>query len=75
MACTFSAVGTLFLLPMISGHSHQALSVAAGYQVGSHLTVNNNSKVDRIGLRLTQKGPIAGIEASLLSERPFRPLA
>jgi hypothetical protein len=38
------------------------LGVNAGYQLGSRLTVNNNSSSDRIGLRLTQKGAIAGFE-------------
>jgi hypothetical protein len=37
-------------------------SVGAGYQLGSHLTVNTAS--DRVGLQLNQKGPIAGLEAS-----------
>ena len=37
-------------------------SVGAGYQLGSHLTVNNAS--DRVGLQLNQKGPIVGLEAS-----------
>ena len=40
------------------------LSLNAGYQLGSRLTVNNDSKADRLGLRLTQKGPIVGVEAS-----------
>lgn len=40
------------------------LSLNAGYQLGTRLTVNNDSKTDRIGLRLTQKGPIVGLEAS-----------
>jgi hypothetical protein len=39
------------------------LSVNAGYQLGSRLVVNNKSN-DRIGLRLTQKGAIVGVEAS-----------
>jgi hypothetical protein len=39
------------------------LSVNAGYQLGSRLVVNNKSN-DRIGLRLTQKGAIIGVEAS-----------
>ena len=40
------------------------LSLNAGYQLGSRLTVNNDSKADRMGVRLTQKGPIVGLEAS-----------
>ena len=39
------------------------LSLNAGYQLGSRLVVNNKNS-DRIGLRLTQKGAIVGIEAS-----------
>ena len=38
-------------------------ALRAGYQLGSRLIVNN--KYDRIGVQLTQKGPIAGIEISL----------
>jgi len=40
------------------------LSVNAGYQLGSRLVVTNNSSSDRIGLRLTQKGALAGAEFS-----------
>ena len=40
------------------------LSLNAGYQLGTRLTVNNDSKTNRIGLRLTQKGPIVGAEVS-----------
>lgn len=39
-------------------------ALRAGYQLGSRLVVNNNNK-DRIGIDLTQKGPVAGIEISL----------
>ncbi len=39
------------------------LSVNAGYSLGSRLVVNNNSTT-RIGLRLTQQGPLVGLEAS-----------
>jgi hypothetical protein len=39
------------------------LSVNAGYQLGSRLVVNNK-KSDRIGIHLTQKGAIVGLEAS-----------
>jgi hypothetical protein len=37
------------------------LNANAGYQLGSRLDVNNNGS-DRIGLRLTQKGALAGVE-------------
>ncbi|MBV8864363.1 MAG: hypothetical protein JO210_03075 [Acidobacteriaceae bacterium] len=40
------------------------LSLNAGYQLGSRLVVNNKASSDRFGLRLTQKGPIAGLEWS-----------
>ena len=39
------------------------LSLDAGYQLGSRLVVNNKN-ADRIGIHLTQKGPIAGLEVS-----------
>lgn len=39
-------------------------AVLGGYQLGSHLVVNNNSSSDRIGFRLTQKGAIVGLETS-----------
>jgi hypothetical protein len=39
-------------------------AVVAGYQLGSHLVVKNNSSSDRIGFRLTQKGAIVGLETS-----------
>lgn len=39
------------------------LSVNAGYQLGSRLVVNSNSSANRIGIHLTQKGPIVGLEA------------
>jgi hypothetical protein len=38
------------------------VGVNVGYQLGSRLTVKNNSSSDRIGLRLTQKGTTAGFE-------------
>jgi hypothetical protein len=38
------------------------ISVNAGYQLGSRLIVNNKS--DRLGIHLTQKGAIAGMEFS-----------
>lgn len=37
-------------------------SANAGYQLGSRLVVNNDSKTNRLGIRLTQKGPIAGLQ-------------
>jgi hypothetical protein len=40
------------------------MSVNAGYQLGSHLVVNNSSSSDRIGIHLTQKGPIVGTAAN-----------
>jgi hypothetical protein len=40
------------------------LSVNAGYQLGSRLNVNVDSKKNRLGLSLTQKGPIVGAEVS-----------
>jgi hypothetical protein len=39
------------------------LSVNAGYSLGSRLVVNNNNS-DRIGVHLTQKGALVGLEAS-----------
>lgn len=39
------------------------LSVNAGYQLGSRLEVKSNAS-DRIGIRLTQKGAIVGLELS-----------
>lgn len=40
------------------------LSINAGYQLGSRLVVTNNASSDRLGLRLTQRGPIVGMEIS-----------
>ena len=40
------------------------LSANVGYQLGSRLVVTNNASSDRIGLRLTQKGALAGLELS-----------
>ena len=37
------------------------LAIRAGYQLGSRLNVNNNAST-RIGISLTQKGPVVGIE-------------
>jgi hypothetical protein len=42
----------------ISNH----FAAVAGYQLGSHLTVNGTS--DRLGLRLIQKGVVLGVQAS-----------
>ena len=53
-----SSAGTLGLT--LTKH----LSLNGGYQLGSRLTVNNDSNSDRIGIRLTQKGAIAGLEFS-----------
>ncbi len=39
-------------------------SLNAGYALGSRLVVNNSSSSKRIGIHLTQKGAIAGVEAS-----------
>lgn len=39
-------------------------SLNAGYQLGSRLVVNNSDSANRIGLRLTQQGAIAGAEFS-----------
>jgi hypothetical protein len=40
------------------------LSLNAGYQLGSRLVVDNNDSSKRIGVRLTQKGAIVGLEYS-----------
>jgi hypothetical protein len=40
------------------------ISLSAGYQLGSRLVVNNSASANRIGLRLTQQGAIAGAEFS-----------
>jgi hypothetical protein len=40
------------------------LSTNAGYRLGSRLVVTNNSSSDSIGLRLTQRGAVAGLELS-----------
>jgi hypothetical protein len=37
------------------------LNIRAGYQMGQRLNVNNNANT-RIGISLTQKGPVVGIE-------------
>jgi len=41
---------------------HPHWSLLAGYEMGTNLSVHG--KTNNIGVRLTQKGPIAGIEAS-----------
>jgi len=38
------------------------ISINAGYQLASHLTVNGTQ--DRLGLELSQKGPVAGMQFS-----------
>lgn len=43
----------------ISATKH--LNIRAGYQLGTRLNVNNNAST-RVGLNLTQKGPVVGIE-------------
>jgi len=40
------------------------LSANVGYTLGSRLVVTNNANSDRIGVRLTQQGALAGIELS-----------
>jgi len=40
------------------------LTLNVGYQLGSRLVVNNDSSNNRIGLNLTQEGPMAGFELS-----------
>ncbi|HTQ95262.1 MAG TPA: hypothetical protein VMH89_00575 [Candidatus Acidoferrum sp.] len=40
------------------------VSVNLGYQLGTRLVVNNDSSNNRIGLYMTQKGPMAGLEFS-----------
>src|SRR5262245_31804984 len=40
------------------------VGIRAGYQLASRLVVKNDSSTNRIGLRLTQKGPFAGFEFS-----------
>jgi hypothetical protein len=40
------------------------LSVNAGYQLGSRLVVKDDSSTNRLGLTLTQKGPLVGLEFS-----------
>ena len=38
------------------------LRVAAGYQLGTRLSIHGGS--DQVGIRLTQQGPVAGIEGT-----------
>ncbi|MGA8034665.1 MAG: hypothetical protein WA823_09605 [Candidatus Acidiferrales bacterium] len=40
------------------------ISLNLGYQLGSRLVVTNSASADRLGLRLTQQGAIAGAEFS-----------
>ncbi len=49
---TFDTIG-------VSATKH--LNIRAGYQLGTRLNVNNNAST-RVGLNLTQKGPVVGIE-------------
>jgi hypothetical protein len=38
------------------------LKLSAGYQLGTRLSIHGNT--DRLGIRLTQKGPVVGLEGS-----------
>jgi len=38
------------------------LALKAGYQLGSRLVVNASPRADRIGITMTQQGPVAGVE-------------
>ena len=40
------------------------LSVAAGYALASRLDIHNNASTNRIGLNLTQRGPLVGLQFS-----------
>jgi hypothetical protein len=40
------------------------VAMRAGYHLASHLVIHNNSSTNRIGLRLNQKGPFAGVQLS-----------
>jgi hypothetical protein len=40
------------------------ISLNVGYQLGSRLVVKNSASADRIGLRMTQQGAVAGAEFS-----------
>lgn len=40
------------------------LALKAGYQLGSRLVVNASAHSDRLGITMTQQGPMAGIEIS-----------
>jgi hypothetical protein len=40
------------------------LSAKAGYQLGSRLVVDRDTSTNRIGINLTEKGPIVGVEFS-----------
>lgn len=40
------------------------LAVKAGYQLGSRLVVNASARSDRLGVTMTQQGPVAGAEIS-----------
>jgi hypothetical protein len=49
---------------LLGGTLNKHISLSAGYQLGSRLVVNNSASANRIGLRLTQQGAIAGAEFS-----------
>jgi hypothetical protein len=53
-----SSVGTLGVT--LTKH----VSLNGGYQLGSRLVITNSNSDDRLGVRLTQKGAIAGMEFS-----------
>jgi hypothetical protein len=41
---------------------YKSLNFKGGYQLGTRLSIQGTE--DRLGLRLTQAGPVAGLEAS-----------
>jgi hypothetical protein len=41
---------------------YRTLNFKAGYQLGTRLSIQGTN--DHIGLRLTQQGPVAGLEGS-----------
>jgi hypothetical protein len=40
------------------------LSATAGYQMGTRLVVNSDTSSNRIGLRMSERGPTAGLQFS-----------
>lgn len=40
------------------------LSMTAGYQLGSRLVVNSDTSANRVGLSMTEEGPLAGLQFS-----------